>query len=201
MGQASESGGTSLQDPANMKTISHILRCNLKVCSSVGHSYGRQLLVFYEQALTVYSTYSDWVSGAVADQGQAATTHHHVRSMRAVRKDTLKLIDKYFELSKDPVTVTQHFVTPLLEPVIANFGRNVAGAREPEVLTLMSRIIKTCREQVVEGVPQMLAPVFMPTIEMITANFEDYPEIRYVLKMCTFCGWSARANQMTSSAA
>jgi hypothetical protein len=41
--------------------------------------------------------YSDWVSEAVSTQGQAATTHHHVRSMRAVRKDILKLIGAHTE--------------------------------------------------------------------------------------------------------
>jgi hypothetical protein len=97
--------------------------------------------------------------------------------------------ETYISLSRDPVAVTQHFVTPLLTPVIANYGNNVAGARESEVLTLMSRIIKTCRDAVTEGVPQMLAPVFHPTIEMITPNFEDYPEIRCVVS----CGVSALA--------
>ena len=175
---ANESGGTTLQDPATMKNISKILRTNQRVASSVGHSYGVQLMTIYEQALKVYQAYSDWVSAAVSEQGQQATTHHHVRSMRSVRKDTLKLIETYVSLSKDPLRVAQIFVSPLLEPVIANYGANNPDAREPEVLSLLTCVVNTCRESVLDGVPQMLAPVFQSTIEMITANFEDHPEIR-----------------------
>jgi exportin-1 len=175
---ANDTNGTSLSDPATMKSISKILRTNQKVACSVGHSYGVQLHTIYEQMLNVYKAYSDWVSAAVSEQGQAATTHHHVRSMRNVRKDTLKLIETYVSLSKDPVNVAQLFVSPLLEPVIANYGLNNKDAREPEVLSLLACVVNTCREAVTEGVPQMLAPVFQPTIEMITVNFEDFPEIR-----------------------
>ena len=175
---ANETNGSSLSDPATMKSISKILRTNQKVACSVGHSYGVQLNTIYEQMLNVYKAYSDWVSAAVSEQGQAATTHHHVRSMRNVRKDTLKLIETYISLSKDPVNVAQLFVSPLLDPVIANYGGNDAGAREPEVLSLLACVVNTCREAVTEGVPQMLSPVFQPTIQMITTNFEDFPEIR-----------------------
>ena len=41
----------------------------MRVCSSIGHSYGVQLATIYEQALTVYTAYSDWVSG------QSVTAH------------------------------------------------------------------------------------------------------------------------------
>eukprot|EP01051_Picozoa_sp_SAG22_P012925 SAG22_NODE_1393_length_4514_cov_2.889468_2_plen_104_part_00 len=43
----------------------------------------------------VYKFYSEMISSAVSSQGQYATTHHNVKAMRAVKKETLKLIETY----------------------------------------------------------------------------------------------------------
>ena len=51
-------------------------------------------------------------------------------------------------------------------------------ARDPEVLSLMATIVNTCKDAVTPRVPEVLAAVFECTLQMITANFEDFPDIR-----------------------
>eukprot|EP01051_Picozoa_sp_SAG22_P012926 SAG22_NODE_1393_length_4514_cov_2.889468_3_plen_160_part_00 len=104
-------------------------------------------------------------------------------------------------------TPAETFVPPLLDPVLGDYLRNAPvcrkalpfcgastvflskavplhvvllpqDARDPEVLSLMATIVNTCKDAVTPRVPEVLAAVFECTLQMITANFEDFPDIR-----------------------
>ncbi|CAM9895619.1 unnamed protein product, partial [Choristocarpus tenellus] len=62
--------------------------------------------------------------------------------------------------------------------------RNIAGARDPEVLSLFSSAIEKLGSHIAQSVPRIMEAVFECTLQMITLNFEDYPEHR--LKFFTF---------------
>ena len=59
-----------------------------------------------------------------------------------VKKETLKLIETWITKSEDVNLVVENFLPPLLEAVLGDYARNIPQAREPEVLSLMTAIIK-----------------------------------------------------------
>jgi exportin-1 len=71
-----------------------------------------------------------------------------------------------------------NFVPPLLDPVLKDYQRNIADARDPEVLSLMATVINKLKGEVAAEVPRILEAIFECTLEMITKNFEDFPEHR-----------------------
>lgn len=64
-----------------------------------------------------------------------------IRSMRTVKRETLKTIEMFIEKSTDPQVVAQNFIPPLLEAILVDYQNNIPDARDPEVLSLMAAII------------------------------------------------------------
>lgn len=54
------------------------------------------------------------------------------------------------------------------------FKRNIAGARDPEVLSLFAQAIEKLGENVAQYVPRIMEAVFECTLLMITRNFEVF---------------------------
>jgi exportin-1 len=172
----------ALMDPATIKEIIKILKCNNRVCYSVGSLYVKQLETFFLDMLNVYKVYSERISTAVAQQGAIATQMSLVRTMRSAKKEVLRLlivfIDKSGPPESEPQAVAQGFIPPILDPILGDYRRNIAGARDPEVLTLMATVVEKLKSHVVNDVPRIMEAVFEPTLQMITTNFEDFPEHR-----------------------
>ena len=172
----------SLMDPNTIKEIIKILKCNNRVCHSVGTLYVKQLETFFLDMLNVYKVYSERISTAVAQQGAIATQMSLVRTMRSAKKEVLRLlivfIDKSGPPESEPQAVAQGFIPPILDPILGDYLRNIAGARDPEVLTLMATVVEKLKNNIVHDVPRIMEAVFECTLQMITTNFEDYPEHR-----------------------
>lgn len=98
--------------------------------------------------------------------------------MRTVKKETLKLIETFIEKSEDPRVVTQNFIPPLLEAVLGDYKTNIPDARDPEVLSVMTVTINKLQAAITPDIPRILDNVFECTLQMITTNFQDYPEHR-----------------------
>ncbi|KAI2505592.1 CRM1 C terminal [Fragilaria crotonensis] len=172
----------SLMDPPTIKEIIKILKCNNRVCNSVGSLFTHQLQTFFLDMLNVYKVYSERISAAIAAQGAIATQMSLVRTMRSAKKEVLRLlitfIDKSGPPESAPEAVAQGFIPPVLDPILGDYQRNIAGARDPEVLTLFATVIEKLQGYVVNDVPRIMEAVFECTLQMITANFEDFPEHR-----------------------
>jgi exportin-1 len=172
----------TLVEPQTIKEIIKILKCNNKVCDSLGSLFVKQLETFFLDILKVYKVYSERISAAIAQQGAIATQMSLVRTMRSAKKEVLRLlivfIDKSGPPESDPQAVAQGFIPPVLDPILGDYQRNIAGARDPEVLALFSTVIEKLKSHVVGDVPRIMEAVFECTLQMITTNFEDYPEHR-----------------------
>lgn len=179
--QAQSDPNTILQ-PEVVKEVTKILRTNVRVCDASGPIYSTQLTSFYLDMLTVYKCYSEKISEAVANQGELATRLAPIRAMRGAKKEVLKLLTTFIERSGEPESprqsVAQNLVPPMLDPILGDYKRNIAGARDPEVLSLFATTITVLLEEVAQYVPRIMEAVFQCTLEMITRNFEDFPEHR-----------------------
>jgi len=100
-----------------------------------------------------------------------------VKEMRAFKRETLKLITTYISLATD-IGVVQKLLPPLLPAVLQDYKSSLADARDAEVLSLMTGIINKCRAHITNEISLILDSVFECTLQMITANFEDYPDVR-----------------------
>jgi len=78
----------------------------------------------------------------------------------------------------EPRAVAQGFIPNVLDPILGDYQRNIAGARDPEVLMLFTTVVEKLKSHVVDDVPRIMESTFECTLQMITVNFEDYPEHR-----------------------
>ena len=172
----------SLVEPNTIKEIIKILKTNNRVCGAVGSLYTHQLQTFFLDTLNVYKVYSERISAAVAQQGAIATRTSLVRTMRSAKKEVLRLLIVFIESSgppeAEPRAVAQGFIPPVLDPILGDYKRNIAGARDPEVLKLFAVVVSKLKTNVLDDVARIMDAIFEVTLEMITKNFEDYPEHR-----------------------
>ena len=68
-------------------------------------------------------------------------------------------------------------------PSIDRVQRNIAGARDPEVLSLFATAIEKLGESVQQYVPRIMEAVFECTLLMITRNFEVCTSLFHVLSL------------------
>jgi exportin-1 len=90
----------------------------------------------------------------------------------------LKLYRYASERCEDPHLVAQQLVPAMMDPVLGDYARNVPDARDAEVLSLFAAIINKVEGAMMEEVPKIFEAVFECTLQMITVNFEDYPDHR-----------------------
>lgn len=181
MDQASQNVET-LVESNTMKEIVKILKTNNKVCGAVGSLFTHQLQTFFVDMLNVYKVLSERISTAVAQHGAVATSHSLVRMMRSAKKEILRLLCTFIEQAgppeAEPRAVAQGFIPPVLDPILGDYKRNIAGARDPEVLRLFSTVVIQLQSNVLDDIARIMDAIFEVTLEMITKNFEDYPEHR-----------------------
>mmetsp|Transcript_2101 Transcript_2101/g.4795 ORF Transcript_2101/g.4795 Transcript_2101/m.4795 type:complete len:1086 (-) Transcript_2101:355-3612(-) len=166
-----------LQNQDTMRNIAKILQINVRVATSLGQPYILQLASIYERMLQVYKMYSEAISAAVAANPLSAKTSG-VRLMRAVKRETLRLIETTVEKSEEMHRIVEHFVPPLVEYVLSDYQSNHPDTRDPEVLSLFAAIIHKAGDMITDQVPRVLGAVFECTLAMITTNMEDFPEHR-----------------------
>lgn len=177
MGQAALDA-SALKDAGTIKNLVNIIKANERVVLALGHPFTPQIGGLYLELLQVYRAYSEMINAAVAQGGQYATSTSAVRGMRAVKRESLKLLEAYIERSEDNGLILSRFVPPLLDPVLGDYVRNIPEARDPEVLSLFTVLIAKLQGGMTEQVPRVFEAVFKSTLDMITANFEDFPEHR-----------------------
>jgi exportin-1 len=103
-----------------------------------------------------------------------------MKSMRAVKKETLKLIQTFIKncQDSDKETVFNNFLPALMDPVLDDYNRNVPDARDAEVLALFGAIVAKLGGGMTNHIPRIFESTFQCTLDMINKNFTDYPDMR-----------------------
>ncbi|WZZ91045.1 hypothetical protein YC2023_119624 [Brassica napus] len=181
-----------LKDPDVIRTVLNILQTNTSAATSLGTFFLSQISLIFMDMLNVYRMYSELVSTSITNGGPYASKTSFVKLLRSVKRETLKLIETFLDKAEDQPHIGKQFVSPMMEYVLADYARNVPDARESEVLSLFATIINKYKETMLDDVPNIFEAVFQCTLEMITKNFEDYPEHRLkffslLRAIATFC--------------
>ncbi|XP_059667384.1 protein EXPORTIN 1A isoform X2 [Cornus florida] len=167
-----------LKDPDVIRTVLNILQTNTSVASSLGTYFLPQISLIFLDMLNVYRMYSELISTNIAEGGPYASRTSFVKLLRSVKRETLKLIETFLDKAEDQPQIGKQFVPPMMDPVLGDYARNLPDARESEVLSLFAIIINKYKSAMIDDVPRIFEAVFQCTLEMITKNFEDYPEHR-----------------------
>ncbi|GMR62159.1 hypothetical protein PMAYCL1PPCAC_32354 [Pristionchus mayeri] len=168
----------ALQDPEVLRQLLNILKTNVAVCKAIGMQFAYQLAHIYDALLSVYRIHSQEVSDAVKERGEDVLTNPIIRQMRSVKREILVLLSTWVANADDDESVMNSFIPQLFDAILFDYQRNVAAAREPKVLSLLSIIITKFREKISPEVPRILDAVFDCTLEMINKDMEAFPEHR-----------------------
>ncbi|KAF5450891.1 hypothetical protein F2P56_031207 [Juglans regia] len=167
-----------LKDQDVIRTVLNILQTNTSVATSLGTHFLSQISLIFLDMLNVYRMYSELISSSIAEGGPFASKTSYVKLLRSVKRETLKLIETFLDKAEDQPQIGKQFVPPMMDPVLGDYARNLPDARESEVLSLFATIINKYKAAMIDDVPRIFEAVFQCTLEMITKNFEDYPEHR-----------------------
>jgi exportin-1 len=167
-----------LKSPETLREIQRVLRTNAAVCRSVGPSFSKQLALLFLDMLSLYKALSGFLTNAVAVSGEAVLQSTASKAMRTVKKEVLLLVATYITRADDTRSVAEHFIPRLLEPVLGDYQASPPASKDPEVLNLMTEAVSKLRGDLTSEVPAILGAVFECTLQMITVNFQDYPEHR-----------------------
>ncbi|KAK7015002.1 CRM1 C terminal-domain-containing protein [Favolaschia claudopus] len=177
MGQAAQSMDV-LANIENIKILSNVLKTNVSACTSIGSFYLPQIGRIFLDMLGLYKAVSGIISETIAKEGAFATKTPKIRQLRTVKKEILKLMETYIKKAEDLEAVNANFIPPLLDAILGDYNRNVAAARDAEVLNVMATITGRLRHLLTPQVPAILDAVFEPTLDMINKDFVEYPEHR-----------------------
>ncbi|KAJ7685024.1 CRM1 C terminal-domain-containing protein [Mycena polygramma] len=177
MGQAAQSMDV-LANIDNIKILSNVLKTNVSACTSIGSFYLPQIGRIFLDMLGLYKAVSGIISETIAKDGPFATKTPKVRQLRTVKKEILKLMETYIKKAEDLDAVNANFIPPLLDAILGDYSRNVAPARDAEVLNVMATITGRLGPLLTPQVPAILDAVFEPTLNMINQDFAEYPEHR-----------------------
>ncbi|CAO2832356.1 unnamed protein product [Amaranthus hypochondriacus] len=177
IGQARQSADV-LKDADVIRAVLNIFQTNTSAASALGTCFFQQISLIFLDMLNVYRMYSELISNTIAGGGPFASKSSFVKLLRSVKRETLKLIETFLDKAEDQPHIGTQFVPPMMDPVLGDYARNVPDARESEVLSLFATIINKYKVAMIDDVPRIFEAVFQCTLEMITKNFEDYPEHR-----------------------
>ncbi|XP_021725803.1 protein EXPORTIN 1A-like isoform X2 [Chenopodium quinoa] len=177
IGQARQSVDV-LKETEVIRAVLNILQTNTSAATSLGTCFFQQISLIFLDMLNVYRMYSELISNTIAGGGPFASKTSFVKLLRSVKRETLKLIETFLDKAEDQPHIGTQFVPPMMDPVLGDYARNLPDARESEVLSLFATIINKYKAAMTDDVPRIFEAVFQCTLEMITKNFEDYPEHR-----------------------
>lgn len=182
----------NFKDEKYIDQISYILKIHERVAFGVGHFFYlclgkfRNIIILnltlllakiYLDMLKLYIFYSELISNEVKNNGKHILQWTIVKKMRGVRKNILGLITTYMEKTEDPHLVAENFVLPVLQ-ILKDYCNNIPEAREADVLILFSTIIRKLSFAITAAIPQILELTFAANIQMISADFNSFPDHR-----------------------
>ena len=181
-----QSGGLPvLTELPNLRKISLFLRVNERFCFSAGNSISKQIQSIYPDMLQIYRLYSQTVAESVAVSGPGVMSTEHIKMMRKIKRDCLRLIATFVEKSvkegrseQVAMSVATQIIPPLFEPVLGDYAASQPQARDAEVLVLLSAITRHLCSTIVQAIPLVFDKVFFCTLDMLRQDTHSYPDHR-----------------------
>ncbi|KAL6332351.1 hypothetical protein AAG906_004920 [Vitis piasezkii] len=127
-----------LKDQDVIRTMLNILQTNASVATSLGTYFLSQITLIFLDMLNVCRMYSELISNSIAEGGPFASKTSYVKLLPSVKGETLKLTEIFLDKAEDQSQIGKQLVSPMMDPVLGDYTRNVPDARESEVLSLFA---------------------------------------------------------------
>jgi exportin-1 len=167
-----------LKDPDVISNILNILKTNIRASKALGAPYVHQLTKIYQDMLHIYKVTSENINQAIRMNGPIVVKQRLIKSMIAVKEDTLILLGNYFSKATNIQQILDQFLTPLYTFVLIDYRDCHPEAREAEVLNMLAMLINKAEDRLTNRIPEIFDLTFEHTLHMIDKNFEDYPDHR-----------------------
>jgi hypothetical protein len=76
--------------------------------------------------------------------GEVALQMPKVRAVRSIKKDILKLFEKYIRTAEDLESLTEGILPGILNAALCDYLNSIDGARDAEVLYMAAIVIERC---------------------------------------------------------
>ncbi|KAM3583599.1 Karyopherin transporter [Umbelopsis sp. WA50703] len=166
------------EDPKSIKILRNVLKTNTSVCGAAGTIFGIQFGTVYVDLINLYESANQIVKSQIEEKGEVALQMPKVRAVRSIKKDILKLFEKYIRTAEDLESLTEGILPGILNAALCDYLNSIDGARDAEVLYMAAIVIERCGPLMSSKVNCVLQCLFESTLSMITKCFCEYPEHR-----------------------
>jgi exportin-1 len=178
MQTAKDDGFAAITGTDDLKNLIHTLRCISHTAKTAGNAFIAEMQHIFWDLKASYAAFSETVSAVIAEKGERAAALQHVRMMRTVKKEILRIMENFIDNTTDFELVANELVPSFFQVSLQDYQSSVPAARDPQVLAVVTASIKSLKGHLAEGIPHILDAVFDSTAELIAANAEEYPEHR-----------------------
>ncbi|KAA6353933.1 MAG: putative GPI-anchored wall transfer protein 1, partial [Streblomastix strix] len=181
---AGDQTGSQLSLPEAQRQIMLIVAINKRVVAPLGSSYVAQFSLIFMDCVGLYTACSNILkaginqAGGDGPNGDAAANMHEAQQIRNTRKEILRLFNVFIETADDPHSISTMYLPAILQQVLPQYPSTPKIVRDSEMLTLFTTVIVKLKNLILPQIQEILGALFEATIQMITQNFEDYPEHR-----------------------
>lgn len=161
-----------------IRKIAHLIKTNTAACQRIGHHFIGQIETIYLEMLNVYQVYSADISLAVQQQGPRYLYSTDAKAKRTVKAAILNLLQAFIGATTRPQGVVEDLLPPLLTPVLDDYRLGIPEARDPEVLGLVTALVRKCSDLIVADIPRIFDSVFSVTMAMIAEDLTNFPDHR-----------------------
>ncbi|CAO3673608.1 unnamed protein product [Umbelopsis vinacea] len=169
---------STFEDPNTIKILRNVLKTNTSVCSSAGPIFGIQFGTIFPDLINLYEAANQVMNAQIAEKGDMAVKLPKVRAVRGIKKDILKLFERYVRTAEDLEALTESVIPGILNAALCDYRCSIDDTREAEVLHMTAVMIDRVGPLLTPKVSCILDCLFDSTLSMITKDFCEYPEHR-----------------------
>ncbi|KAI8576810.1 hypothetical protein K450DRAFT_255082 [Umbelopsis ramanniana AG] len=169
---------TSLEEPTTIKILRNVLSTNTAVCASAGPIYGIQFGTIHADLINLYQVSDEIMEAQIAEKGALAVKLPKVRAVRSIKKDILKLFERYVRTAEDLESLTEGVMPGIMNVALCHYRSTIEEARDAEVLNMTAALLDRVGPLASMKVPCILQCLFESTLTMISNDFCEYPEHR-----------------------
>ena len=165
-----------LKKDDTLLNISFFINVNDKLNSCIKDRYSVVFEIIFGEMVVIYTFYSQTCQTEFAIN-KACITFYSFKKMRAVRRDVLKMFTTFIEYTKDKQEVAKVYL-PSLFNILKMYKEEPKQLREPELIILFAKVLQVFGTLIADGIPAILECIFGGTLEMISTDFNSFPDHR-----------------------
>lgn len=178
-----------------MNNASVFLKICSSMCKSVGPQFDCVISVIFQEGLGMYTMLSNLIAQKLSSFGPTASAYSDVKCMRGVKRDFLNLIVCFITSCHENLdNLKNKYFIPFIGVVLVEYNQSAVVVKEAEVLAATTAFIICMKSRLNENIINVFQMLFDPTMTMISADLQEYPEHRInffklieAIAQCCFC--------------